>query len=174
MIKATFSGNPGLPATFIAYGVARDPSRPTTLSGLVLDNSSRPIGGAACELSVNGALLTATTDAQGQFHFTNLPAVPARLSVNGLTATNLNGQTILVGTYPSLEYSLMLIPNAENSLAMPVLLPRLNPNNARVYYGTNDLVLTCEGMATGDFMSLRDGSATNYPYRFYRWELLSP
>jgi len=29
-------------------------------------------------------------------------------------------------------------------------------------------------LATGDFMSLLDGSATNYPYRFYRWELLSP
>ena len=50
------------------------------------------------------------------------------------------------GTFPALSYPITLIPNAENSLPRPVLLPRLNPANARTYYGTNDLVLTCAGI----------------------------
>jgi hypothetical protein len=52
IIEANYPGNPNLPATFIAYGVARDPSQPTRLSGLVLDNTSHPIGHAYCELHV--------------------------------------------------------------------------------------------------------------------------
>jgi hypothetical protein len=156
-IEANFPGNPSQPATFIAYGVARDLSRPTKLSGLVLDNASRPIGGATCELSAGGAMFSTTTDTQGQFHFTDPPAGSAQLFVNGLTATELNSEPVPSGSFPSLEYSLILIPNAENSLPSPVLLPRLNPANARVYYGTNDLVLTCEGMA-GLKMFIKAGS----------------
>src|SRR5439155_16060530 len=146
LVEASFPNNPGSPATFIAYGLARDPTQPTSLNGLVLDNSSRPIGDAACELSVNGVSLATTTDFQGQFHFTYLPAGPAHLRVDGFVATNLNGQPIPVGSYPALEYSLVLIPNAENSLPMPVLLPKLNPANVVTNWGTNDIVLTCDGI----------------------------
>ena len=146
IIEANYPGNPGLPATFIAYGVARDPSQPTRLSGLVLDNTSCPLGGALCSASVGGQLFFTATDVQGQFHFTNTPAGPAFLTVNGSTATNLLGATIPTNSFPSLEFALILIPNAENSLPSPVLLPRLNLNNQRLYYGTNDLVLTCAGM----------------------------
>jgi hypothetical protein len=157
IIEATYPGNPALPATFIAYGVARDPSQPTRLSGLVLDNTSCPIGGAECSVSVGGQMFFTATDAQGQFHFTNTPAGPAQLRVDGATATQLLGALIPSNSFPSLEFSLILIPNAENSLPSPVLLPRLNLNNQRLYYGTNDLVLTCEGME-GLKMTIKAGS----------------
>ena len=155
LIEATFPGNPGNPATFVAYGVARDPNLRTTFTGLVLDNSSRPIGGAHCVLTVGGTNLETHSDVQGQFRFdlsTNNPQLspplsgPAHLHVDGLPATNLLGQPIPQGSYPALAYSLIVVHNAANSLPTPVLLPRLNPNNARVYYGTNDVELTCEGM----------------------------
>ena len=166
IMEATYSGNPMLPATFIAYGVTRHPSQPTGLSGVVLDNANCPIGGAACSVSVGGQMFTTTTDAQGQFHFnaSTLLAGPAQLFVDGATATNLLGALIPTNSFPSLEFSLILIPNAENSLPSPVLLPRLNLNNQRLYYGTNDLVLTCEGMAglkmtiTANSMSHPDGT----------------
>src|SRR5207244_1130303 len=80
------------------------------------------------------------------FHFTNTPTGPAQLRVDGLSATNLLGALVPSNSFPSLEFSFILIPNAENSLASPVLLPRMNLNNQRLYYGTNDLLLTCEGM----------------------------
>ena len=167
IVEANYPGNPNLPATFIAYGVARDPSKPTTLTGLLLDNTSCPIGGATCSVSVGGRMFTTTTDTQGRFVFapstlnsnelSTLPSGPAQLFVNGSTATNLLGATIPTNSFPSLEFSLILIPNAENSLPMPVLLPRLNLNNQRLYYGTNDLVLTCEGME-GLKMTIKAGS----------------
>ena len=46
IVEATFGANPGLPATFTVTGVVRDVSRPTSFSGLVLDNANRPIQGA--------------------------------------------------------------------------------------------------------------------------------
>jgi alpha-tubulin suppressor-like RCC1 family protein len=157
VIEANYPGNPNLPATFIAYGVARDPSRPTTLTGLLLDNTSCPIGGAACSVSVGGHMFFTATDTQGRFHFTNTPAGPAQLFVDGATATNLLGAIIPTNSFPALEFSLILVPNAENSLHSPVLLPRLNLANQRLYYGTNDLVLTCEGME-GLKMTIKAGS----------------
>lgn len=168
IVEANYPGNPNLPATFIAYGVARDPSKPTTLTGLLLDNTSCPIGGATMRVSVGGRKFTTTTDVQGRFAFgpstinsnepsTLLPSGPAQLFVNGSTATNLLGATIPTNSFPSLEFSLILIPNAENSLPSPVLLPKLNLANQRLYYGTNDLVLTCEGME-GLKMTIKAGS----------------
>jgi hypothetical protein len=160
IIEANYPGNPNLPATFIAYGVARDPSRPTTLVGLLLDNASQPIGGATCNVSVSGQNFTTMTDVQGQFRFgqsETLPSGPAQLRVDGTTANTLFGAAIPTGSFPSLEFQLILIPNAENSLPMPVLLPRLNLTNQRLYYGTNDLVLTCQGME-GLKMTIKAGS----------------
>src|SRR5262249_3833462 len=72
IIEANYPGNPMLPATFIAYGVARDPSRPTSFTGLVLDNTSQPIGGAWCRLFYlvpqgKTPLFSTYSDAQGRF-----------------------------------------------------------------------------------------------------------
>lgn len=58
VVEATYAGDSNLPATFIAYGVTRDPAKPTTFTGLVLDNISNPIGGATCKLVVQGFSLT--------------------------------------------------------------------------------------------------------------------
>ena len=167
IIEANYPNNPNLPATFIAYGVARDASKPTTLTGLLLDNTSQPIGGATCRLSVGGRSFTNTTDIQGRFVFgpstinsnepSTLPSGPAQLRVDGTSANTLLGVTIPTNSYPSLEFQLILIPNAENSLPSPVLLPKLNLANQRLYYGTNDLVLTCEGME-GLKMTIKAGS----------------
>jgi alpha-tubulin suppressor-like RCC1 family protein len=144
LVEATFPGQFGLPATFIVYGVARDPVHPGSFTGLVLDNTSCPIGGAVCTLSTGTYQQSTTSDVQGRFRFDHVPGGMGFLHVNGRTATNLLGSLIPTNSYPSLNYSVVTVANAENNLPTPVLLPRLNPANARVYYGTNDLVLTCQ------------------------------
>ena len=160
-IEANFTGNTGSPATFTVYGLVRDPAKPTTFTGLVLDNTSQPIGGAFCGLTVGGSFFTATTDLQGRFTLgsatTPLPAGKADFYVNGTTATSLGGVAIPVGSFPSLSYTPTIVPNAENSLTSPVLLPHLNPANARTWDGTTDLVLTCQGIA-GLKMTIKAGS----------------
>ncbi len=169
VIEANYPGNPNLPATFIAYGVVRDPAKPTTFTGLVLDNTSNPIGGATCKLVVQGFSLSTFSDAHGRFRIdattphlpntplTDLPNGPAHLFVDGLTATTLNGAAVPPGTYPPLGYVTTIVPNAENSLPTPVLLPCMNVHNAKTYDGTTDLVLTCEGIA-GLKMTIKAGS----------------
>src|SRR5258706_86775 len=150
VIEATYPGNPGSPATFTCYGVDRNPALPTTLVGLVLNNSSQPIGGALCELFVPGnstPVAMTFSDVQGHFSITNPPPGAADLFVYGPSATTVAGVDVLPNSFPFLSFSMTIIPNAENSLPRPVLLPRLNPDNEHLYYGTNDFVLTCEGIA---------------------------
>ena len=85
VVEATFSGNAGRPATFVSFAVVRQEDQPTSFSGLVVDNSQQPIGGAECHLSLPGrAIETTTSDAQGHFEFPDLPASgPAIVYVNG-------------------------------------------------------------------------------------------
>jgi len=147
LIEATFPGNAGLPATFVLTGIARVPGQPTSFSGLVQDNSFLPVAGAYCELVVAGGTNKTTSDAQGRFGFQNIASGSGHLYVNGAYAFKLGTNAIPTNSFPSLQYTLAIVPNAENTLPMPVLLPRLNTNNAKWYAGTNDLVVTCEGVA---------------------------
>ena len=76
-VEATFLGNPGNPSVFVVFGVVRDEDQPTSLSGLVLDNASSPIGGARCTLTVNGQVQPlAFSDANGEFSFVDIPDGP--------------------------------------------------------------------------------------------------
>ncbi len=146
LIEASFPGQSGLPATFTVYGLTRDLTRSGTFAGLVLDNSSCPVGGAYCELEVANYRVGTFTDLQGRFEFDQVPGGMGHLHVNGATATNLFNMPVPTNSFPSLHYSVVTVANAENALPAPVLLPRLNPRNAHAYAGTNDLVLTVEGM----------------------------
>ncbi len=147
VVEATFPGGPGQVARFVATGIARDLTQPTRLEGLVLDNSSQPIGGAQCSVIIGGTTVaTGATDVAGQFHFSGIPAGQAKLRVEGLPATHLNGAPIPAGSFPTLTFDILLVPNAANSLPTPVLLPPLNPHNARAYSTTHDVELTVEGV----------------------------
>lgn len=136
--------------------MVRDLAKPTTFTGLVLDNTSNPIEGATCILRVANQSFTTTSDVQGRFRFDNVPAGAAHLDVNGLTATALNGRAV-PNMFPPLGYITTIIPNAENSLPTPVLLPCMNVNNTKTYDGATDLVLTCKGIA-GLKMTIKAGS----------------
>ncbi len=165
IIEANFAGNTGKPAVFVVTGLASDPLTPTSFAGQVQDNAGQPIVGAECRLRVNGVFMPAVySDSDGLFHFENTPSGPGDLFVDGVVATTIGSVPIPLGTFPSLHYEFIVIPNAENRLPMPVLLPRLNPNNAVVWDGTSDVELTCEGMeglkmiVTAGSMRKADGS----------------
>jgi hypothetical protein len=146
-VEATFPGYSGLPTAFSLHAVARLPGQPTRFVGIVQDNAVQPIGGAWVELEVAGAHYQTTSDAQGRFAFSDIASGAGHLKVDASYAGTLGTNAIPTNTFPSLQYTVLLVPNAENSLPGPVLLPRLNSNNFRLYYGTNDIVLTCQGVA---------------------------
>jgi len=179
-VEATFDGNPGLPATFNATGVARVEGQPTTFTGIVLDNANRPIGGALATLTVTldyaaGAdtviLGPVQSDVEGRFTFdssvlppdalnTVLPGGPAKVLVSGVFATTLAGEPITrEWMFPYVGYEIVLVENAANTLQDPVWLPELDPANDVVYDGTKDVVLTIAGIEGLEF-KVKAGSVT--------------
>ncbi|MCB1058530.1 MAG: PKD domain-containing protein, partial [Acidobacteria bacterium] len=146
-IEADFPGNPGPPATFVLTGVQRNEGQPTTFEGLVLDNADQPIVGALCNLRSEGsAPMSETTDATGVCAFDNAPSGAVHLEVDGSVATFLGSEPIPAGSFPSLAYDKVFIPNAANRLGGPIRLPFLAPENERVYDGTQDVELTVDGI----------------------------
>ncbi|MBL9127947.1 MAG: carboxypeptidase regulatory-like domain-containing protein, partial [Verrucomicrobiales bacterium] len=160
VVEASFPGQFGLPATFTVHGLARDPNRTGTLAGVVLDNTTCPIGGAVCVLTTADHRQETTTDRDGKFRFDGVPGGMGRLQVDGRAATHLLGTAIPTNSFPALGYAVVTVPNAENSLPGPVQLPRLNPANAIVYHGTNDLVVTSSGV-DGLRFTIRANSMTD-------------
>ncbi|NKB24257.1 MAG: hypothetical protein GKR87_07765 [Kiritimatiellae bacterium] len=171
MVEATFPGNTNkYPVIFILYGVTRNITQPTTFKGIVMDDASCSVGGAHCMLTMGSETLSNvySDDAQGQFTFTAMTnSGPAHLKVDGSVATLLNSNAIPAGTFPALGYDLMVIPNAQNQLPTPVFIPPLNPTNAVLYDGTQDVILTCEGIdelkmiVKAGSMRNKDGSIPN-------------
>lgn len=160
VVRATFEGNQSEPAMFTLFGVQRKSDTPTSFTGIVLNNSSQPVGGARVSIEVGGSTLPHTFSLEdGTFTFTDVPAGPGHLRVDGLPATTLAGQPIPQGSFPALAYEILVVPNTVNSLSTPVLLPSLNPNNARLYDGTKNVHLHVEGME-GLRMTIQAGSMT--------------
>ncbi len=159
-VTATFTDNASGPAVFALFSVVRDEALPTTLGGLVLDNAGNPIGGARVTVKVNGIVQPSTiSDGDGIFAFSGIADGAAHLRVDGTVANSLNGTPIPGGSFPALGYELVIVPNADNSLPTPVLLPPLNPANAVNFDNTQDVILTVEEIE-GLEMTVTAGSMT--------------
>ncbi|MEN9508601.1 MAG: hypothetical protein RLZZ621_1164, partial [Gemmatimonadota bacterium] len=161
-VEATFAGNSGVPAVFTTYGIARDLSKPTTFRGLVLDNSNRTIGRVKVTLKFGTTLVgPRLTNDEGQFEFTDLANDGAvHVIVEGFTANKLGGQPIPAGMrFPSLGYDTAIVPNAENTLGKPILLPPLLDENSVMWDGQSDVTLTCAGL-DGLRFKVKAGSMT--------------
>ncbi|MFM1882687.1 MAG: hypothetical protein RJA05_1096, partial [Planctomycetota bacterium] len=161
-VEATFAGNRGVPAVFTTYGIARDLSKPTSFRGLVLDNSNRTIGRVKVTLKFGTTLVgPRLTNDEGQFEFTDLANDGAvHVIVEGFTANKLGGQPIPAGMrFPSLGYDTAIVPNAENTLGKPILLPPLLDENSVMWDGQSDVTLTCAGL-DGLRFKVKAGSMT--------------
>ncbi|RKY17550.1 MAG: hypothetical protein DRQ55_15485, partial [Planctomycetota bacterium] len=144
-LSADFAGNPGMPARFRAEGLVQQ-FEATRFTGLVLDNSRRPLGGTLCELSFSdGTQLSTSTGSDGRFVFDDLPrSGQAQLAVHGDSATTLGGAPINGATlsFPELHYQTFVVQGAPNGLPGPVLLPPLDPNAVVMFDGSADVELS--------------------------------
>ncbi|GFO81511.1 MAG: hypothetical protein A49_11380 [Methyloceanibacter sp.] len=173
VIEASVPAYPNvLPAKFTIYGLKRDLTQLTSFFGVVLNNAGQPIQNVKCLLVVgSSATPYLYTDINGHFRFDNVPlSGDADLYVDGSMATHIGGPTctapsctVAPNTFPGLHYEFVIVPNAANSLNMPVMLPPLNPNNVVSTYsatpGDPDTILTVEGMK-GLKMIVKAGSMT--------------
>lgn len=114
VVTARIAGLPGSPsASFTASGRAAGPAAATAVTGVVLDNTSRPVAGVT--VRIDGTTLVATTDAEGQFRIDGAPVGEILLIVDGSTSER-------PGVWASLEFRLTTIPGRDSDLGMPIFL----------------------------------------------------
>lgn len=105
--EASFPGNAGAAAVFVASGeVAGDPAD-TSVSGVILDNTDMPVPGAT--LIIADTTLNTTSDQQGQFRITGVPVGRVQLFIDGSTVQR-------PGTWPNLEFSLITVAGQDNTV----------------------------------------------------------
>ena len=103
----------GPAATFVASGRAAGDPAATSISGVVLDNTSVPIEGVTAR--IKDTALTAVTDAEGQFRIDSAPVGSVKLIIDGSTADR-------PGSWPHLDFDLVTIPGRDNTVNMPIYL----------------------------------------------------
>jgi len=112
-VTASVEDLAGLPAVFKASAFLPGDPGSTRISGVVLDNSNLPIPGVT--LRLRGTALASASDAQGSFTLNGVPVGDVHLVVDGSTAQR-------PGTWPDLEFEIVTVPGANNTLGMPIYL----------------------------------------------------
>jgi hypothetical protein len=129
VVEATFTGNPGLPAAFLASAkVPADPSA-TRIIGVVLDNANKPIPGVTMRLfrthhntGIPESVATpVVTGDNGQFSIQPAPVGTFKLMADGSTAPN--------GPWPTLEFDVVTISGQTIDVGLPIYLPVLDAVN---------------------------------------------
>ena len=130
VVEASFTGNKGQPAAFIASAKTPGNAADTRITGVVLDNSNTPIEGVTVRLfqthqgsNNNTPIQVGTpvrTDAQGQFLMAGAPVGFFKLMADGTTVSPERG------VFPTLEYDIVTVAGQENTVGMPLLLPVLD------------------------------------------------
>ncbi len=152
VVKATFAGNTGSRATFVASGrLAGDPAQ-TRISGVVLDNSNNPIAGVTLHIEDTG--LTTQSDAQGQFVLQPAPVGHVLLIVDGNTVPPRNGMP-----WPKLEFELVTVAGRDNTVGMPIYLLPIDTPRGILVDETHGGTLTLEELP-GFSLTVVPGSAT--------------
>lgn len=113
-VTAHIEGLPDMPVVgFTASGKAAGPAEETAVTGVVLDNTSRPVPGAT--IRIGGTELVTRTDPEGQFRIDGAPVGEIVLRVDGSTVER-------PGAWASLAFHLTTIPGRDNDLGMPIYL----------------------------------------------------
>ena len=133
---------------FVASAMAVG-SGPTTIRGVVLDNTDQPVPGVT--LKIAGTAIETTADSEGIFVLENAPAGTIRLEADGATATR-------PGPWPHLEFIFQAIPGRDNELRRPIYLLPLDTEGVFVSE-TEGGTLTVPELA-GFELEVAPGSAT--------------
>jgi hypothetical protein len=159
VVEASFTGNPGLPAAFLASAmVPADPAQ-TRIIGVVLDNANHPIPGVTMRLfrthqntGVPEAVGTpVTTGENGQFSIQPAPVGTFKLMADGSTAPS--------GPWPTLEFDVVTIAGRTVDVGLPIYLPALDAQNRLCVSETAGGTLTLP-QVPGFALTVAAGSAT--------------
>jgi Bacterial Ig-like domain/Glucodextranase, domain B len=142
LVYATVAGAPpeAIEAAFTLQAL-KATDGPTLFSGLLQNDKGEALPGA--RMSIGRTALTATTDANGQFSFADVPTGKVDLFVDGRTI-NVPGQVNV--QYPSLHFEAIAVKGAANRLTHPIYLPPLLMSEAKIVGGNEDVILKMPGI----------------------------
>ena len=139
-ITAAIEGQPDNKAMFIATSQQPRAASETTVTGIVLDNSNHPLPDVEVTLSGDHfATLTTATDAQGRFVFTEAPVGTVHVGFDGSTTSR-------AGDWPKLMFEIVTISGVENTVGMPVYIPRLDVAGGKVAGGNQEVIIPMAGV----------------------------
>jgi hypothetical protein len=159
VVEATFAGNTGQPAAFLASAkVPGDPGL-TSITGVVLDNSNQPIEGVTLRLfrTHHGTglpeevVVPVETEEGGTFEIKPAPVGAFKLMADGSTAP--------AGPWPTLEFDIVTVAGQVNDVGLPIYLPKLDDTNALCVTATTGGTLTLP-QVPGFALTIAPGSAT--------------
>lgn len=150
VVQASFPGLTGLPATFVASGLAAGRPQDTRVSGVVLDNADQPIPGARVLLQETS--LETSTDNQGRFSLVGAPVGKVILRVNGATTPRPE-------IFPALEFELVTVAGRDNTVGMPIRIPALDPEAVEICGGEDPCTLSMAGVP-GFEVTISPGAVT--------------
>jgi hypothetical protein len=159
VVEATFSGNPGQAAAFLASGKVPGDANLTSIEGVVLDNANQPIVGATMRLFrthhgtgvAEQVVEPVVTDAKGVFKIKPAPVGSFKLMADGSTGAN--------GPWPTLEFDMVTVAGQINDVGLPIFLPRLDSSNALCVSESTGGTLTLP-QVPGFALKIQPGAAT--------------
>ena len=153
----------GQPAVFAASGLVAGNPAQTSVTGVVLDNSSVPIPGVTMHLlglsqGTNGnvpidVVPAVQTDSQGQFTLTQAPIGVFKLMADGTTAA-VQGKK-----FPTLEFDVTTVAGRSTTVGMPIYVQNLDTVNQICVTDTTGGTLTLPD-SPGFSLTVAPGSAT--------------
>ncbi len=151
LIEADYPGNQGYSASFHASAFVPGKAVDTRVSGIVLDNSDRPVPGVT--VTLEDRFLVATTDGAGKFSFTGVLPGRAVMIVDGTT-------TIRPGVWPDLRFELEVVPGQDNSVQRgPIYLLPIDVDRGVAVDASTGGTLTIE-QVPGFALEIAPGSVT--------------
>lgn len=147
-VTATLVGTE-LYAGFTASALKTGAAGQTTITGVILDNQDTPLPNVT--IRVDGTTREAQSNVQGQFKITEAPVGSVRLIADSSTITS-------EGEWSTLAFNLVTIAGADNPLAAPIYLVKLDTINAK-QVGDEDVTLTLPDVP-GFALEVKKGSVT--------------
>ena len=123
IVRVTFANNVEPPVTFLITGLEPKVG-PAVVKGVVLDENFRAIPNATITLMRDGAQnIVVLTDSKGDFRFNNVEPGRYHLRADGTTSS------LPLQRYPVLVYEIDVFEGQENTIGMPIFLPRTQMEN---------------------------------------------
>ncbi|MCP3977816.1 MAG: hypothetical protein GY716_00605 [bacterium] len=142
-VSATFVGNPGLAAVFVASGIETAAIPDTKISGIVQNSAGEPIEGARAIVRETNPEIATLTGADGHFVLTGVPPGGHHVLVQGSNASDPPNDIY----FPDIEFAVEAVAGVDNALDPPVItLPFLNKGGEQLAGGSAEVNLQMAGV----------------------------